>query len=137
VSQTGDLWLLGAKVTCPNCRKATPLVASLAHERQKPFNQAIDRLIPYAKNARTQFRAASRAHAPTETTVPPLPLTSRAFRERASGRAAPRYSDGFLAPDERVSYGRPVGVTIGPDGSLLVADDVGNVIWRVTDKRKR
>jgi ParB-like chromosome segregation protein Spo0J len=25
VSQTGDLWLLGAKVTCPNCRKTTPL----------------------------------------------------------------------------------------------------------------
>jgi glucose/arabinose dehydrogenase len=39
---------------------------------------------------------------------------------------------GFLSPDERDSYGRPVGVTIGPDGSLLVADDVGNVIWRVT-----
>jgi glucose/arabinose dehydrogenase len=42
---------------------------------------------------------------------------------------------GFLAPDERASYGRPVGVTIGPDGSLLVADDVGNVIWRVTADR--
>jgi hypothetical protein len=39
---------------------------------------------------------------------------------------------GFLAPDESVSYGRPVGVTIGPDKSLLVADDVGDVIWRVT-----
>ncbi|MGE0119223.1 MAG: sorbosone dehydrogenase family protein [Dongiaceae bacterium] len=39
---------------------------------------------------------------------------------------------GFLSPDERESYGRPVGVTLGPDGSLLVADDVGNVIWRVT-----
>src|ERR1700716_2963223 len=39
---------------------------------------------------------------------------------------------GFLPPDEKVSYGRPVGVTLGPDGSLLVADDVGNVIWRVT-----
>lgn len=39
---------------------------------------------------------------------------------------------GFLAPDEKVSYGRPVGVTLGPDRSLLVADDVGNVIWRVT-----
>jgi hypothetical protein len=25
VSQTGDLWLLGAKVTCPKCHKATPL----------------------------------------------------------------------------------------------------------------
>jgi glucose/arabinose dehydrogenase len=39
---------------------------------------------------------------------------------------------GFLAPDERSSYGRPVGVSLGPDGSVLVADDVGNVIWRVT-----
>jgi glucose/arabinose dehydrogenase len=39
---------------------------------------------------------------------------------------------GFLAPDERASYGRPVGVAIGPGKSLLVADDVGNVIWRVT-----
>jgi glucose/arabinose dehydrogenase len=42
---------------------------------------------------------------------------------------------GFLAPDERVSYGRPVGVAIGPDGSVLVADDVGNVIWRVTGEK--
>ena len=43
---------------------------------------------------------------------------------------------GFLAPDERVSYGRPVGVTLGPDGSVLVADDVGDVIWRVTGERQ-
>lgn len=51
---------------------------------------------------------------------------------RPSG--APRdILSGFLAPDEKVSYGRPVGVTLGPDGrSLLMADDVGNVIWRVT-----
>ena len=40
---------------------------------------------------------------------------------------------GFLAPDEKVSYGRPVGVTLGHDKkSLLMADDVGNVIFRVT-----
>ena len=40
---------------------------------------------------------------------------------------------GFLSPDERVSYGRPVGVVLGADGrSLLMADDVGDVIWRVT-----
>ena len=53
----------------------------------------------------------------------------------ASGRPAGPPRDiltGFLSPDERESYGRPVGVTIGPDGSLLVADDVGDVIWRVT-----
>jgi len=39
---------------------------------------------------------------------------------------------GFLSPDEKDSYGRPVGVVIGPDGSVLLADDVGDVIWRVT-----
>jgi glucose/arabinose dehydrogenase len=38
---------------------------------------------------------------------------------------------GFLALDERESYGRPVGVAIGAGGALLVADDVGDVIWRV------
>ena len=38
----------------------------------------------------------------------------------------------FLSADEKHAYGRPVGVTLGPDRSLLVADDVGNVIWRVT-----
>lgn len=38
---------------------------------------------------------------------------------------------GFLSADERSSYGRPVGVAL-KDGALLVADDVGNVIWRVT-----
>lgn len=52
---------------------------------------------------------------------------------RPSGPARDILS-GFLAPDEKESYGRPVGVTLGPDGSLLVADDVGDVIWRVTGK---
>jgi glucose/arabinose dehydrogenase len=50
---------------------------------------------------------------------------------RPSGPARDILS-GFLAPDERESYGRPVGVTLGHDGALLVADDVGDVIWRVT-----
>ena len=40
---------------------------------------------------------------------------------------------GFLSEDEKVSYGRPVGVQVGPDGkSLLMADDVGDIVWRVT-----
>jgi hypothetical protein len=39
---------------------------------------------------------------------------------------------GFLSQNEQESYGRPVGVAIGQDGALLVADDVGDVIWRVT-----
>jgi glucose/arabinose dehydrogenase len=38
---------------------------------------------------------------------------------------------GFLS-DKGNAYGRPVGVAIDKKGALLVADDVGNVIWRVT-----
>jgi glucose/arabinose dehydrogenase len=32
--------------------------------------------------------------------------------------------------------GRPVGVAIARDGALLVADDVGNTIWRVTSSAR-
>lgn len=39
---------------------------------------------------------------------------------------------GFLSPDEKYSYGRPVGVALAADGAVLMADDVGDVIWRVT-----
>ncbi len=38
------------------------------------------------------------------------------------------------ADHEGVAYGRPVGVIVAKDGSLLVADDVGNCIWRVAVK---
>ncbi|GAC1310103.1 MAG: sorbosone dehydrogenase family protein [Steroidobacteraceae bacterium] len=38
---------------------------------------------------------------------------------------------GFLGP-HRQAYGRPVGVAMDRGGALLVADDVGNVIWRVS-----
>ena len=38
---------------------------------------------------------------------------------------------GFLAPDGS-ARGRPVGVAIDTRGALLVADDVGNTVWRVT-----
>ncbi len=39
---------------------------------------------------------------------------------------------GFLSEDEKRAYGRPVGVALAPGGGLLLVDDVGNVIWRVT-----
>ncbi|RJL19948.1 PQQ-dependent sugar dehydrogenase [Paracoccus siganidrum] len=54
----------------------------------------------------------------------------------AEGRPAGPPRDilwGFLSEDEKFSYGRPVGVAIGPDrASLLMADDVGDIIWRIT-----
>ncbi|MGB6211904.1 PQQ-dependent sugar dehydrogenase [Pseudomonas mandelii] len=38
---------------------------------------------------------------------------------------------GFLNEDEK-AMGRPVGVVIDQQGALLVADDVGNKVWRVS-----
>ena len=41
---------------------------------------------------------------------------------------------GFLDKDEN-ALGRPVGVVIDQQGGLLVADDVGNKVWRVTSAK--
>ena len=49
------------------------------------------------------------------------------------GKATGEYEDfmdGFVAPDGDV-WGRPVGVTVGKDGALLVTDDGSGTIWRV------
>lgn len=43
---------------------------------------------------------------------------------------------GFIANVEKKEvYGRPVGVAMNKDGSLLVADDSGNKIWRVSAEK--
>lgn len=38
---------------------------------------------------------------------------------------------GFLSADEK-AQGRPVGVALDRNGALIVADDVGNTVWRVS-----
>ena len=43
---------------------------------------------------------------------------------------------GFLTDGGR-AQGRPVGVAIDARGALLIADDVGNVIWRVSPDERR
>jgi glucose/arabinose dehydrogenase len=50
---------------------------------------------------------------------------------RPSGRPIPVIT-GFLAPDQKTVRGRPVGVALDRTGALVVADDVGNVVWRVS-----
>ncbi len=50
------------------------------------------------------------------------------------GRATGEYEDfltGFVTANGEV-WGRPVGVTVAKDGSLLVSDDGSNSIWRVS-----
>jgi glucose/arabinose dehydrogenase len=51
-----------------------------------------------------------------------------------SDHASGEYQDfltGFVLPDGHV-WGRPVGIAVAPDGSLLVSDDGSNSIWRVS-----
>ena len=38
---------------------------------------------------------------------------------------------GFVGPEGK-AYGRPVGLAVDSHGGLLIADDAGNVVWRVT-----
>jgi glucose/arabinose dehydrogenase len=40
----------------------------------------------------------------------------------------------MIAPDSRDVWGRPVGLLILPDGSMLISDDGGKKIWRVSYK---
>ncbi|WP_027798320.1 PQQ-dependent sugar dehydrogenase [Paraburkholderia dilworthii] len=39
---------------------------------------------------------------------------------------------GFTSADQKELYGAPVGVAQDRDGGLVIADDVGNTVWRVT-----
>ena len=49
----------------------------------------------------------------------------------ASRAARPRISSPVSSPNRGDVYGRPVGVTVDRTGALLVADDAGNIVWRV------
>ena len=51
-----------------------------------------------------------------------------------NGKATGEYEDfvtGFVVNDANV-WGRPVGVTVASDGSLVFTDDASNSVWRVT-----
>ena len=55
------------------------------------------------------------------------------IRLHQNGKATGEYEDfltGFAIDNNR-AWGRPAGVAIGVDGSLFVADDASNSIWRV------
>jgi len=69
-------------------------------------------------------------------TVSAAPVTkSFAFHLIISiGKALGDYEDfvtGFVAPQGNV-WGRPVGITVSKDGSLLFSEDGNDTIWRVS-----
>lgn len=53
--------------------------------------------------------------------------------ENGNPKSPEDFLTGFIAnrEDNKV-YGRPVGVSVAPDGALLVADDDGGIIWKVS-----
>jgi glucose/arabinose dehydrogenase len=58
--------------------------------------------------------------------------------DKSTGKARGDYEDfvtGFVTPEENV-WGRPVGVTVAKDGSLLFSEDGNKTIWRVSYEGK-
>ena len=58
-----------------------------------------------------------------------------AFVPFANGRPSGKAEDvvtGFVDKAAGKSFGRPVGLAIDRSGALLIADDVGNTVWRVS-----
>ncbi len=57
--------------------------------------------------------------------------------DHSTGKARGEYEDfvtGFVTPDGKV-WGRPVGITVAKDGSLLFSEDGNGTIWRVSYRR--
>jgi glucose/arabinose dehydrogenase len=50
---------------------------------------------------------------------------------RPTGKPIPVVT-GFLGKDHKTVHGRPVGVALDRTGALLIADDAGNTVWRVS-----
>ncbi len=58
------------------------------------------------------------------------------FEKGKPARGPQPFLTGFLPdPASRKVYGRPVGIAVAADGSLLVSDDGAGVIWRISAAR--
>jgi glucose/arabinose dehydrogenase len=57
------------------------------------------------------------------------------FRDGRPSGTPQTVVSGFHSKDEKQLFGAPVGLALDRDGSLLVADDVGDAVWRVSAGR--
>ena len=111
------------------------------------------RSCPITRSARTSRRSGLAMVADEQLAVPPSTTACssgstdrgtgsraraikclRAIHERQACGRADRRADGIRQGRGR-AIGRPVAVAIDSRGGLLVADDVGNIVWRVTAAR--
>jgi hypothetical protein len=94
--------------------------------------------------AATQHRFGDKAQAPPSGARPligarelgPQPLEwlpgyLRTVRRWPAGKPVALVT-GFLGTDNETVHGRPVGLALDQHGALLVADDAGNAVWRVS-----
>ena len=118
--------------------------ADLANQSRRPtFSfRRIRRRSPSPFMTRTSFppttratpssRCTARGTAPKRTGYKVVRLAMK------DGKPTGEYEDflvGFVGDDKNV-WGRPVGVAVAHDGSLLVSDDGSGSIWRVSYKGK-
>lgn len=55
---------------------------------------------------------------------------------KPSGKSEDFLTNYIVNLKKKEVHGRPVGIVVTPDGSLLIADDVTNTIWRVSTVKK-
>lgn len=60
-----------------------------------------------------------------------LPFTNG----KPAGDPEPFLNGWMISPDSRDVWGRPTGIMVMKDGSLLVSDDGGNKVWRISYKK--
>jgi glucose/arabinose dehydrogenase len=60
------------------------------------------------------------------------------FRNGKPSGPSEDFLSGFVArdDDQKEAWGRPVGLLQLPDGSILISDDGGNKVWRVSFVKK-
>jgi glucose/arabinose dehydrogenase len=79
----------------------------------------------------TRVKPPRRSASPSRAARPRCPRTcARAPSSGSTGRGTASRT-GFVDAEGH-AWGRPVGVAIDGRGGLLVADDVGNAVWRVS-----
>lgn len=54
------------------------------------------------------------------------------FNQQGEAVSIEEFMTGFLVNQEKEQFGRPCGIAQYPDGSLLLSDDAGGVIYRIT-----
>src|SRR5947208_16405058 len=89
----------------------------------------------FPPNTKATFSPRSTAHGTGRNA--PVTKSSGVPFDHSTSKARGEYEDfvtGFATPDGKV-WGRPVGITVAKDGSLLFSEDANGTIWRVSYQR--